>query len=357
MQSLFQYEKTIKNKNSVSRFSSMTTGLISSQHFGAVITGFNSQYSAMANNLHLQKLDLAESLSKKLAENPNYTGMRSEGVKLAWEYEKADIQMGGKGSGNWDEAQRQEILETGRVRGAEGHHGKNVAQHPQDQADPDNIKFYKDHEQHRIEGHDGDFRNPTDMPKTDKEAMLRRTNTRRVVKKELQGVALAAAIGFGIGASIEVVSTLAREGISIRSVKTAFVNGLKAGLKSAWAAVKYYTITRAINYTLQRVFGVSAAWADKVAAPIAACIFAVVEFITLKKAGYSNEYALKQAGKSALVSMAIYALGYIPYVGLYLQITAGVAYTIYGFASGLKEEKFYRDLERREAEWALPVLA
>ena len=39
-----------------------------------------------------------------------------------------------------------------KVRGAEGHHQKNVADHPEDQGDPDNIKFYKSRKEHLEKG-------------------------------------------------------------------------------------------------------------------------------------------------------------------------------------------------------------
>ena len=100
--------------------------------------------------------------NRALAADPNFRGSRSKGVKLAWKYEKADIEMGGKGSANWNENQRQEILENGKVRGAEGHHQRNVADHPEDQADPNNIKYYKSREEHLQEGHGGDFKNESD---------------------------------------------------------------------------------------------------------------------------------------------------------------------------------------------------
>jgi len=82
--------------------------------------------------------------------------------------------MGGKGSADWSPAQQEEILQNrsdvvnksktvdgkqvnpkGGVRGTEGHHQKNAADHPEHQANPDNIKFYKDKPSHLEEGHGG----------------------------------------------------------------------------------------------------------------------------------------------------------------------------------------------------------
>ncbi len=355
--SLFQYEKKYKSKNALGFGSSMTTGLIGSYHYGTIITGFNSEYSGIVNSLRNERMEVAERLSEKLADNPSFIGMRNDGVELAWKYEKADILMGGKGSANWNRSERAEILERGRVRGAEGHHGKNVADHPEKQADPDNIRFYKSKEQHLKEGHDGDFRNSSEMKEIDKERMLARTNAKRVVAKELTGIAITAGIAFGIGASIEVISTLAREGISIRTVKIALKNGLKAGLKCAAFAVGTYLISRVISFALQKVVGISAAWANCLASPIISAVFAGVEFFILKKGGYSTIEALKKAAINAAIRIAIWALGFIPYCGAALSIAANIIYTGVELAIGIKEAKFYKELEVKTVEWSLPQFA
>lgn len=96
--------------------------------------------------------EIANKVAEGLAKDSEYTGARNDAVKLAWDYEKADVEMGGRGSSDWDDAQCQEIKETGKVRGAEGHHQKNVADHPEDQGDPDNIKFYKSRKEHLEKG-------------------------------------------------------------------------------------------------------------------------------------------------------------------------------------------------------------
>ena len=48
-----------------------------------------------------------------MALDSTYKSSRSQGVKLAWKYEKADVEMGGNGTANWNESQKQEILERG----------------------------------------------------------------------------------------------------------------------------------------------------------------------------------------------------------------------------------------------------
>ena len=52
-----------------------------------------------------------------------------------------------------------ELLSTGKVKGYDGHHIKNVANNPELAADPTNVQFLtrKDH----LAAHKGNWRNPT----------------------------------------------------------------------------------------------------------------------------------------------------------------------------------------------------
>lgn len=86
--------------------------------------GYNRQCQNYIDTLGAKKARLQDKVNDKLATDPNYTGSRNDGVSLAWEYEKADIEMGGRGSNNWNESEQQDILSRGTVRGAEGHHQK-----------------------------------------------------------------------------------------------------------------------------------------------------------------------------------------------------------------------------------------
>ena len=125
------------------------TAIASTSHtVAATTTQFNNQLNSFLDVLHAERNRIANKVAEGLANDPGYKGARNDGVKLAWDYEKADVEMGGRGSSKWNNSQRQEIKDTGRVRGAEGHHQKNVSDHPEDQGDPDNIKFYKSKKEH-----------------------------------------------------------------------------------------------------------------------------------------------------------------------------------------------------------------
>ena len=354
--SLFQYESKCNYRKSAAQISSLGVGFIGSTRVGAVVSAYNSQFQSLYSSLNTERMELSNKLSEHLSNNPAYMEMRSKGVDLAWKYEKADIEMGGKGSNNWNQSERHEIRDTGHVRGSEGHHQKNVADHPKDQANPDNIKFYRDRQEHLNEGHDGNWQNSTDAPMIDKNKMLQRTNAKRVIKKELQGVGLVAAVSFGIGASIEIIATLAVEGISVESVKASLINGAKAGLKSAAIGIGTYAITRIVSSVLQRVFHLGQTFAQGSAVVIVAIGFAIGEFILLKKQGYSTKDAALSAGKSLLIGIGIFALSQIPYCGVYISIAVSIIYISITVAKDVCQQKFLKELDYNAVLWNAPVL-
>ena len=153
-------------------FSGTTGAIISdvSSHTATISNGYNAELNTYLSRLNelriidLQQLDFS---------SPNRVA-RSTGVKRAWMYEKADIEMGGKGSANWSASEQTQIKENGTVYGAEGHHQQNVADHPDQQANPDNIKFYKTKKQHLFEGLGGRWDNESNKPKIDKNKMLKK---------------------------------------------------------------------------------------------------------------------------------------------------------------------------------------
>ena len=270
------------------------------------MTDLNAKRAADITNLDLSKANMAA---------------RNRGVQRAWEYERADIEMGGKGSGNWDEAQRAEIRDTGKVRGAEGHHQKNVADHPEQQADPDNIKFYKDRQQHLDEGHGGNWQNESDADLIDKNKMLEKTNSKRVFKNELKGLGMAVAIGLGVGVTIGFVTTLAQNGITPDSLKLAATEGLKSGVESGVLSAVGYGIGRTIgematkaltgvieNFGIEITENISKMVNMGSVGALTIAVFSVYQFVKLKRQGYATREALIQVGKQALFSLSLLAV-------------------------------------------------
>ena len=86
---------------------------------------------------------------------------RSKAVKEAWKDEKKMVEKTGRGTRPWKPNEIKELKNTGKVKGYEGHHIKDVKTHPQDAGNPNNIKFVKGRKGH-IKEHNGNFRNPTE---------------------------------------------------------------------------------------------------------------------------------------------------------------------------------------------------
>lgn len=288
-----------------------------------VTNNFNYELSSHIDSLAIAKGISQGNLEIKLAIDPNFTSQyyRSRGVDLAWKYEQADIKMGGRGSANWNKSQQQEILENGSVRGAEGHHQRNVADHPYDQANPNNIKFYKSRQKHLQNGHNGDWRNESDAPMIDKDEMLKHTNRKRVIGNELKGIGIAAVIGFATGASVGFIVTLAQNGLSPESFKLAAIEGGKVGLEGMAFGVIGHIASRTIGeMATSAMTGLFANMGVELTENLAkACNMGVVgaviivtssiyQFVRLKRAGCSTEECLARVGKQALVSVSSLAV-------------------------------------------------
>ena len=328
LNSLLTHRKNNNKMNSVQstyrRTSFVSAGVITAplqsiNTFSTISTtnSFNIQCREFTENLRELSQRYNAKVRQAVALDSTYKSSRSQGVKLAWKYEKADVEMGGNGTANWNESQKQEILERGSVRGAEGHHQRNVAAHPEDQADPDNIKFYKSRKEHLEEGHHGDFHNESDAPPIDKEAKLEHTNRTRVIRNELKGAGIAAVIGFISGASIGFIVTIAQNGISPDSLKDAAINGGKAGLEGAAFGLVNHIGTRLIgdiatnamtgllsNFGIEITENITKACNIGVVGSIAIVTFSVYQFVRFKRNGVTTKDALHTVGKSALISVA-----------------------------------------------------
>lgn len=210
---------------------------------------FNKECDAFRETLGAKSAENQAALNEKLHANPGFVGDRSKGVSLAYEYEVADVKMGGKGSVNWSQSERSELLETGKVRGAEGHHINNVAAHPEIQTNPDNITFYKDRKSHLQQGHGGDFHNDSSGTLIDKDKMLKRTNDQRVLKNEMKGLGIAAITGAITGVAQSVHNTCKEEGTSFKSVIKGVKESAKPIVTSTAITSCTYIATRMVSHT------------------------------------------------------------------------------------------------------------
>lgn len=346
---------------------------------------YNTQLENFLNILNAQRDKLAAKVAQGLANDPSYTGARGDGVSLAWKYEKADIIMGGRGSENWNPEEQQQINDNinidgdnvkGGVRGAEGHHQKNVADHPEDQADPDNIKFYRSKKEHLEQGHGGDFHNETDGPKTDKNAMLKKTNSKRVFRNELRGIGIAAAIGIGVGFTIGFAVTLAQSGITPDSIKTAFVNGAKSGAESGILSVIGHGIGRTIGETavasvtgllenlgIEVTENISKMCGMGVVGMMTISVFSVYQFVKLKLNGVTTHDALAQVGKQAMFSLSLLAVSIVAqgvwggHAGIIVSISIGIICIAYSLGTAAHQRCFSEKIQIYMIDKCKPVFA
>lgn len=218
----------------------------------SMTTEYNNECNALRETLGTRVSAEQAALNEKLKETPGYVGDRSKGVSTAYEYEVADVKMGGHGSAGWNDTECAELLNTGKVRGAEGHHTNNVADHPEMQTNPDNITFYRDRKSHLERGHNGDFRNASSGPLVNKDAMLERTNTKRVLKNEACGALFATGTGMVIGLGSSVYDSCKEEGLSFKSIGKGIKKSGTPVMKSALCSVSSYALTRSFSYIFDR---------------------------------------------------------------------------------------------------------
>jgi len=328
-----------------------------------ITTQFINKFNAHINSLHAERDRIAQKVADGLKSDPLYKGARGDGVNIAWAYEKADIELGGKGFTNWTKEQRQEILKTGRVRGAEGHHQKNVADHLEEQGNPDNIKFYKSKQEHLEQGHHGNWKNESDAPMTDKDKGLAKTTTKSVFKNELRGVGIAAALGVSIGFTIGFTVSLAQSGITPDSIKYAFAEGGKAGVSSGVQSVIGYGIGRTVgqlatnalegvlsNVGLDITENISKMCNMASVGMLTIAIFSTYQFIKLKRAGMANKEALVQIGKQALFSLSLLAVLIVTQgiwggsVGLIVSISIGIIFITYSVSNIVHQRKVSEEI-------------
>lgn len=338
---------------------------------------FNIQLNDYLTKLNAEKAAVA--LKYDLSK-PN-TLARQEAVRIAWEYEKADIEMGGSGSADWSESQKSEILKNGKVvKNAaggdcpEGHHQKSVAKYPECQADPNNIKFYKNREIHLKFGHDGNFQNSSDAPMIDKNKMLQKTNSKRVVKNEFQGLGLAVAIGAGLGFTIGFATSLAMSGITPDSLKPAFAEGGRSGVQAG--------VLSAVNYGIGRTIGESATMAVcgmlknagltvsanlskmidiGIIGMLTITVTSVCQFAKLKLGGLATKDALIRVGKQTMFSLSILAVSIAAQgiwggaAGIIVSISIGIIMITYSVADQVHSRCFAEKIRVYTIEKCYPT--
>ena len=374
---------TLKTNRSLTFYqptASLSKNTISSSHTGGIAsavianssmvtamttTRFTTQLNGFLNSLNAKRASDAASLDLSVS---NQTA-RNRGVARAWEYENADIQMGGKGSANWTYEEQQEILEHGKVRhktmpdgkkdGPVGHHELNVSDHPDQQANPDYIKFYKNLKEHLDKGHNGKWNNKSDARIIEKNKMLKRTNAKRVFKNELKGLGIAVAIGLGVGFTIGFAVTLAQSGITPESLKLATIEGAKGSTEACALSAVGYGISRSIgeiaakavigmlgNHGVNITENIIKMCNIAVVGILTIAVFSVYQFLKLKHQGLATRDSLMQVGKQVLFSLTLLAVSIAAQgiwggpAGIIVSVSIGIIFITYSLAETVHTRKF-----------------
>lgn len=152
--------------------------------------------SSRSNSLDFNNYLHTRGLSVSNQRVPSYSiaYQRRNAVDNAWKQEQELVQKTGQGTRNWSESERKALLNTGKVKGYQGHHINNVKYHPELAGKPNNIKFVKGWDGHLNE-HKGNFRNETSGKLIDRTIMLK---TFEIVSRTQYVVVGAVAAGGGI---------------------------------------------------------------------------------------------------------------------------------------------------------------
>lgn len=362
---MYRDKRSLSNLNAINS-NIAGIGLHSINTFGTIqkTVGFNSQF----NEIYTKLNELRRATQMKVNTlNRGDTSMRNSGVKLAWKYENAELELGGKGTTNWSRSQRQEIRDNGKVRGAEGHHINNVKDHPELQANPDNIKFAETKDEHlnSKKFHNGNTKNPTHGKMVDRNSRLKKANFNRVIKNELKGIGLATAIGLGVGFTIGFIASIAQNGYSIESLKNAFVSGGELAIESSILGATNHIFLRTlgvhisggITNMLVNNFGFSLTENlirisnMATAGVICLAIYSTVIFTRLKLAGYDTKNSLIITGKTLIVPLSILGISIIAqglwagYAGIIVSISIGISLGVYQLIKTEHDKKIIRRIQ------------
>lgn len=280
-------------------------------------TFLNIKLDRALNNVFGQTYEKNQRIAHLLNKiNPGYRddGLSQSAISGAWKAERYELELGEKGTANWTRAERKMILENGRIEGVEGHHQQSVKYHSEEQANPDNIKFYKTREEHLMEGHKGDFKNESDAPMYDRRQRLISTKRKSVIKNELLGGSIVAVVSFITSAGLRFVIEMVRSNRNPKDVKNARNLALRDGAEAAGYALISYGLARASVYGGRKVIeliGLKLSsnslklFEGTIAAVAVAFAIGAITYIKLRLMGYGRKEAFKEAGKAAGVSMAV----------------------------------------------------
>lgn len=262
----------------------------------------------------------------------------------------------------------------------EFHHGTSVKADPTKQSDPDNVTVLKTsaHDDKHTDPATGktDYSKPTEDTPNDRQGDMKKGNFKRVLKNELKGIGLAAAIGVGVGFTIGFVVTLAQMGITPETIKLAAAEGGQAGVESGALAVVGYGIGRTIGEVASKALAntignmgvtitenITKMINMGVIGGLTILVFSAYQFMKLKLKGVATREALIQVGKQALFSLSLLAVSIVAQgvwggaAGIIVSVGVGIIMISYSTMTSVHNRHFAEYIRVYTIEKCRPVFA
>ena len=319
----------------------------------------NKTFTDQLAQLTQTRISLQNDIYGKPGVNQSY---RNRGVDLAWDYERLEVAMGGSGTREYSHEQINELLESGRVRGMEGQHINSAASHPELQGNPDNIKFLT-RDEHFAE-HGYDWRNQTSGDLLDRDSTLKGLNRKQLLKNDLTGLGISAAIGFGSGFLISTIMEVAKTGAYSKEV---LKHSLGVGVETATLSSVTYAGGRVVNALIQNTFSefaqtpVGQAVGLGSAGILSVAIISAYQYAKMRCNGVEKEEAFDAIGMQMSMSIFNIALSAIATgiwggpAGIVVSIGATIVYVGSNVARSVKDRNFNDRLREYTVEQYKPI--
>lgn len=199
----------------------------------------------------------------------------------------------------------------------EYHHRESISSDPQKQSMADNIDVLDTtaHDQKHVDSETGkiNYKKPVNEEPLNRTGDMIEGNKARVLRNELTGLGMAAAIGLGMGVTMSLVSGLARAGLDSDRIGDVVFDSLVSGTESGTIAAVTYAAGRGATHLIETV-GVDLLSASGYVANFAAIgvlstsIVCAYQFTKSRLKGASTGEALELMGRTAMSSMTMLAV-------------------------------------------------
>lgn len=199
----------------------------------------------------------------------------------------------------------------------EYHHRQSISSDPQKQSQTDNVDILDTtaHDHKHVDPETGkiNYKKPVNEEPLNRTGDMIKGNKARVLRNELTGLGLAAAIGLGTGVTMSLVSGLARVGLDSGRIGDVVFDSLAAGTESGTIAAVTYTAGRGATHLMEAagldILSASGRMMNFAAIGLlSTSIVCVYRFTKLKLGGAATDEALALTGRTALSSAAMLAV-------------------------------------------------